>query len=615
MFTKGADEALRPLLAPGQAPLEDVTQQQIDEFASLGLRTMLVASRRIARHELEEWEAGPLREANASLAGREARIAQAYQLLEKGLMLLGGTAIQDRLQQGVPASMRVLREGGVKIWMVTGDKASTAKQIGTSSGLLPPAASIVSLQTPANIDNALEQLSHLIAGGSAAVAGASGDMPGGRMPVAIVLTGSCLAAMNAGQLRLFAALSSQADAAVCCRLTPDQKAQLVNLMRTSEEQEGLVLRRGAGAEGGGWRAGIGAGVNEEGARGIPGMWRRWAEGMKRRLLPEQSVICAIGDGANDVAMIQTAHVGIGIAGREGSHAVRASDVSIASFSDLTRLLLLHGSWSYQRSALVAQISFFKSWAFCFAQVMYSQTTAFGGTSVYDPFSIAACNALLFIPITFFAFNRPVPMATVLQRPHLYRGNADWQLLNMSTVGGWFLRSDVARRPSLVWRTLTLVACRVAAANTLAHRTSASGVFPLAVYSPNASVRGSVGVRDLTSLPRAQYQSGVPVGCCLPARRQSRRSLGDLPGGPRAGLLRGVGRVVQHFPDDPVRQPLPRDVDLHLAASACARIRARRRPRLVHALQHNDPRSVPSFPPPSLPPPPSHCMYASKNIVC
>lgn len=162
--------------------------------------------------------------------------------------------------------------------------------------------------------------------------------------------------------------------------------------------------------------------------------------MKRRLLPEQSVICAIGDGANDVAMIQTAHVGIGIAGREGSHAVRASDVSIASFSDLTRLLLLHGSWSYQRSALVAQISFFKSWAFCFAQVMYSQTTAFGGTSVYDPFSIAACNALLFIPITFFAFNRPVPMATVLQRPHLYRGNADWQLLNMSTVGGWFLRA-------------------------------------------------------------------------------------------------------------------------------------------------------------------------------
>ena len=98
------------------------------------------------------------------------------------------------------------------------------------------------------------------------------------------------------------------------------------------------------------------------------MWRRLGGLMERRLLPKASVICAIGDGANDVAMIQTAHVGIGIAGREGSHAVRASDVSISAFSDLTRLLLVHGSYSYHRSAIVAQVSFFKSWAFCFAQV-------------------------------------------------------------------------------------------------------------------------------------------------------------------------------------------------------------------------------------------------------
>ena len=90
------------------------------------------------------------------------------------------------------------------------------------------------------------------------------------------------------------------------------------------------------------------------------------------MLPRVSCVGAIGDGANDVAMIQTAHVGIGIAGREGSHAVRASDVSISAFADLSRLLLVHGSYAYHRSALVAQISFYKSWAFCLAQVLYAR---------------------------------------------------------------------------------------------------------------------------------------------------------------------------------------------------------------------------------------------------
>jgi len=309
-------------------------------------------------------------------------------MLERGLALLGGTAIQDRLQQGVPASMRVLREGGVKIWMVTGDKVSTAKQIATASGLVPPASDVVSFTTPANIDNALDQLSHLVSvggktgAGGGGGAGSGGGAGGQRMPVVIVLTGSCLALMNASQLRNFAAHAWEADAAVCCRLTPDQKAQLVNMMRVSEAQEGLALRKWAGVEGGG---GGGSGA-EDGGGCVWSVWRRLAERLQQRLLPEQSVICAIGDGANDVAMIQTAHVGIGIAGREGSHAVRASgmpvkepckralqkslitpqrpadicnthtsDVSISSFSDLTRLLILHGNWSYHRSALVAQV--------------------------------------------------------------------------------------------------------------------------------------------------------------------------------------------------------------------------------------------------------------------
>jgi len=82
----------------------------------------------------------------------------------------------------------------------------------------------------------------------------------------------------------------------------------------------------------------------------------------------------------------------------------------------------------------------KSWAFCFGQVMYASVTAYGGSSIYDPFSIAACNALLFIPITALAWNRALPEATLLRFPHLYRRNSNWLLLNLSTAAAWFLRA-------------------------------------------------------------------------------------------------------------------------------------------------------------------------------
>lgn len=139
---------------------------------------------------------------------------------------------------------------------------------------------------------------------------------------------------------------------------------------------------------------------------------------KLSVLGDERVVVSVGDGANDVAMIQTANVGIGLVGREGSQAVRASDISVLKFRDLTRLMLYHGAYSYQRSSVIAQLSFFKSWAFCFAQVMYAGYTGFAGTSIYDAFSISACNALLFIPLCFYTLNRHLPKSVALKVPSL-----------------------------------------------------------------------------------------------------------------------------------------------------------------------------------------------------
>jgi phospholipid-transporting ATPase len=62
----------------------------------------------------------------------------------------------------------------------------------------------------------------------------------------------------------------------------------------------------------------------------------------------QSILLAIGDGANDVSMIQAAHVGVGISGVEGLQAARSADIAISQFKYLKKLLLVHGAWSYQR---------------------------------------------------------------------------------------------------------------------------------------------------------------------------------------------------------------------------------------------------------------------------
>jgi len=72
------------------------------------------------------------------------------------------------------------------------------------------------------------------------------------------------------------------------------------------------------------------------------------------------VTLAIGDGANDVAMIQRAHVGVGISGVEGLQAACASDYSIAQFKYLRKLLLVHGAWNYSRMCKLILYSFYKN---------------------------------------------------------------------------------------------------------------------------------------------------------------------------------------------------------------------------------------------------------------
>eukprot|EP00658_Telonema_sp_P-2_P078231 TRINITY_DN7281_c0_g1_i2.p1 TRINITY_DN7281_c0_g1~~TRINITY_DN7281_c0_g1_i2.p1 ORF type:complete len:465 (-),score=88.95 TRINITY_DN7281_c0_g1_i2:54-1325(-) len=138
----------------------------------------------------------------------------------------------------------------------------------------------------------------------------------------------------------------------------------------------------------------------------------------------KSITLAIGDGANDVSMIQSAHVGIGISGLEGLQAARASDYSIAQFRFLLRLLLVHGRWNYNRISKLIVFSFYKNMSLYMTQFVYSFFNLFTGQSLYDSWALAMYNlAFTALPIMAIAvFDKDVEAKRVLsidQFPELY----------------------------------------------------------------------------------------------------------------------------------------------------------------------------------------------------
>jgi phospholipid-translocating ATPase len=271
--------------------------QHINDFATEGLRTLLYGYRFIDETKYQTWKKGYL-EATTSLVDRTRLIEEAGDMIEQDLDLCAATAIEDKLQQGVPEAIDKLRRAKIKMWMLTGDKRETAINIGYSCRLIKDYSSVTVL------DHEAGEVEHSI--GSAILA-----INGGSVAHSVVVVdGQTLAKITdieAIQV-LFYELAILADSVICCRASPSQKAMLVKSIR-------------------------------------------------KRV--KKSITLAIGDGANDIAMIQEAHVGIGITGKEGLQAARTSDYSIAQFRFLVKLLLVHGRWNYMRTCKYTVGTFWK----------------------------------------------------------------------------------------------------------------------------------------------------------------------------------------------------------------------------------------------------------------
>ncbi len=216
------------------------------------------------------------------------KVRAVYSEIESEMELIGAVAVEDKLQDRVTETLVRLGTAGIKVWILTGDKKETAVNISYSCGHFQRGMHILDItgRDFSSVCGAME-------------AGCRRQQAHKDERYGLVVDGATLAAIFPyhDNLAVFRTLSDGCAAVICCRMSPLQKAEIVKMIKTS---------------------------------------------------PSKPITAAVGDGANDVSMIQEAHVGLGIAGKEGRAAVRSADFAFAKFKHLQRVLLVHGHWYYYR---------------------------------------------------------------------------------------------------------------------------------------------------------------------------------------------------------------------------------------------------------------------------
>ena len=369
---KGADTVMAKIVEKN-----DWLEEEASNMAREGLRTLVVGRKRVAPEVYGEF-AREYRAASLSMAGRDAAMAAVVsRYLEHSLELQGLTGVEDRLQEGVKSSIESLRNAGIKIWMLTGDKVETARCVAVSAKLI-----------------ARGQYVHTVEG-----VGENRDEPAGENRNAhldylfanpgccLLIDGQSLAYYMATPARRthFCRAVVPLPAVIACRCTPQQKADVASLIK-----------------------------NATGKR-----------------------VCCIGDGGNDVSMIQCADVGVGIVGKEGRQASLAADFSITQFCHLTKLLLWHGRNSYKRSAKLAQFVIHRGLLISVCQAVYSICSAFAPLALFQGWLMVGYATLYTMaPVFSLVLDYDVGEDLVTLYPELYRELTGGSALSYRTFFVW-----------------------------------------------------------------------------------------------------------------------------------------------------------------------------------
>jgi len=358
VMCKGADSIIYPRLKTRD--FINNTEKHLESYAGEGLRTLLLAEKTITEEEYASWEEKYI-EATLATVNREEKVSTVEDEIEYDFELVGATAIEDRLQDDVANTISVLKEAGIKIWVLTGDKIETAINIGYSCKVLNNAMEQYIIDK-ASTDEIIDQLAD-----SNKV-----YLKSSLNAHALIVAGDSLLKITAKEKvkEEFLKLSDKMQVVIACRVSPKQKAEVVNLIKVR--------------------------------------------------YPNKTTL-AIGDGANDVNMITAAHIGIGISGLEGQQAARASDYAIGQFKHLRTLLLVHGREAYRKNSFVVGYMFYKNILFTLVLFWFGLYSNFSGQTLFDEWLYQLYNiAFTALAIMWFAvFDLEYPKEILLTKPKYY----------------------------------------------------------------------------------------------------------------------------------------------------------------------------------------------------
>uniref|UniRef100_A0A8C0VEB2 Phospholipid-transporting ATPase n=1 Tax=Cyanistes caeruleus TaxID=156563 RepID=A0A8C0VEB2_CYACU len=366
-YMKGADVAMSTIVQ-----YNDWLEEECGNMAREGLRTLVVAKKSLTEEQYQDFESR-YNQAKLSIHDRNLKVAAVVESLEREMELLCLTGVEDQLQADVRPTLEMLRNAGIKIWMLTGDKLETATCIAKSSHLVSRNQDIHIFRPVATRGEAHLELNAFRR----------------KHDCALVISGDSLEVCLKYYEHEFVELACQCPAVVCCRCSPTQKAHIVKLLQ-----------------------------HHTGKR-----------------------TCAIGDGGNDVSMIQAADCGIGIEGKEGKQASLAADFSITQFKHIGRLLMVHGRNSYKRSAALGQFVMHRGLIISTMQAVFSSVFYFASVPLYQGFlMVGYATIYTMFPVFSLVLDQDVKPEMALLYPELYKDLTKGRSLSFKTFLIWVLIS-------------------------------------------------------------------------------------------------------------------------------------------------------------------------------
>ena len=380
-YVKGAENKIMKFINDKQ--INNIIERRCEDLSNKGLRTLVLAQKEIEEQYFNSWKK-KYDNACASMEDRKQNIEKVVSELENDMEFLCVTGVEDLLQDEINITIQSLRDAGMKIWMLTGDKKETAKCISISTGIKPDQKEFYEIDY--SIKNPLTEEIQSI---SNQLGNYMNLQKKENNKYILIIGGEAIDICLSHLEKKFYQASLLSDSVICCRCSPTQKSTLVKIMK--------------------------------------------------KYTPYRTM--AIGDGGNDVAMIQEADVGIGIVGKEGLHASLSSDFSITKFSKIRNLLLWWGRVAYKNTSTMSNFVIHRGLIISFIQCIFTIVFYFNAVALYNGMLILGYGTLYTnFPAMSILLDYDIDSKNVFKCPSLYKALLKGRELSMKVFISWLWKS-------------------------------------------------------------------------------------------------------------------------------------------------------------------------------